>query len=79
MRLVYAPPPSAADKPSFAAAAKSAAVTLVSAVRNDSPAAVWEHLRTLNPSQIIGVCIALAAMVPDGRSTRELLAWTEAL
>lgn len=76
---MIAPAPSAAQRDRFVADARAAAVRMVSAVRTDSPAVVWEHLAGLSPSQLVGLTIVLAAMVPDTRTARELLEWVEGI
>lgn len=70
-------PPAAGGKREFVNRARGAAVRMVSAVRTDSPVVVWEHLSTLRPDQLMGMCVVLAAMVPENRSPGELLAWVE--
>lgn len=58
------------------------AVELVAAVRDLDPREVWGTLRLRgerDPLRLIALCVALAAMVPDDRPARDLLAWTEDL
>lgn len=58
------------------------AVELVAAVRDYDPREVWGTLHLRNqrdPLRLIALCVALAAMVPDDRPARELLAWTDDL
>jgi hypothetical protein len=58
------------------------AVDLVAAVRDYDPREVWGTLHLRNqrdPLRLIALCVALAAMVPVDRPTRDLLAWTDGL
>jgi hypothetical protein len=58
------------------------AVDLVASVRDYDPREVWGtlHLRQQrDPLRLIALCVALAAMVPEDRPARELLAWTDEL
>lgn len=58
------------------------AVELVAAVRDLDPREVWGTWRLRgerDPLRLIAVAVALAAMVPDDRPARELLAWTDGL
>lgn len=58
------------------------ATDLVAAVRDYDPREVWGtlHLRQQkDPLRLIALCVALAAMVPEDRPARELLAWTDDL
>lgn len=74
-----APPPTMEDREEFAEKAKDAALVLIGAVRDDAPPRVWAHLQDLHPTQLLGMCIVLAAMVPDHLTLAELLDWTEGL
>lgn len=74
-----APMPEPAARETLTHNALTAALTLVSRVRDDDPARVWSELQNLHPTQLLAMCIALAAMVPDDEAPRQLLAWTDVL
>lgn len=61
-----------------AVAAVPIALQLVGAVRESAPAvAAW--MRQQTPADLQAVAVVLAALVPDDRTPRELLAWLEPL
>lgn len=58
---------------------ESVAQQLAARLRDDDPEAVarWLHAELPDPADWFRLCFALAAAVPDDRTWRHLIAWTE--
>lgn len=52
------------------------AASMICDVRDIDPTEVWETISGWSPTRAAAAIITLAAMVPDDRTTAELLAWT---
>lgn len=53
------------------------ATALATLVRDEGPESIARILDPLNRQQLYALVVALAALVPDDRSVRELLAWLD--
>jgi hypothetical protein len=53
------------------------ATQLACLVRDEGRDGIGDFLDTLTMQQLYGMCVALAAMVPDDRPVHELLAWVQ--